>query len=63
MGALQLQGADRGVLITRGDFSKPAIDIASRAKSVIVLIDGAEMARLMVEFEVGVEHRAMKVRH
>lgn len=61
MGALQLHHADRGVLMTSGDFSKPAIDIAARAKGVIVLIDGAEMARLMVEFEVGAEHRAMKV--
>ena len=61
MGALQLQGADRGVLMTSGDFSKPAIESAARANGVIVLIDGAEMARLMVEFEVGAEHRAMKV--
>ena len=61
MGALQLHHADRGVLMTSGDFSKPAIDIAARAKGVIVLIDGPEMARLMVEFEVGAEHRAMKV--
>jgi restriction system protein len=61
MGALQLQGADRGVLMTSGDFSKPAIESAARAKGVIVLIDGTEMARLMVEFEVGAEHRAMKV--
>lgn len=61
MGALQLHHADRGVLMTSGDFSRPAIDIAARAKGVIVLIDGPEMARLMVEFEVGAEHRAMKV--
>lgn len=61
MGALQLHHADRGVLMTSGDFSKPAVDIAARAKGVIVLIDGAEMARLMVEFEVGADHRAMKV--
>jgi len=61
MGALQLHGADRGVLMTSGDFSKPAIETASRAKGVIVLIDGGEMARLMVEFGVGAEHRAIKV--
>ncbi len=61
MGALQLHGADRGVLMTSGDFSKPAIETAARAKGVIVLLDGSEMARLMVEFEVGAEHRAMKI--
>ena len=60
MGALQLPGADPDALMTSGDFSKPAIDITARAKGVIVLIDGPEMARLMVEFEVGAEHRAMK---
>jgi len=61
MGALQLHGADRGVLMTSGDFSKPAIETATRAKGVIVLVDGGEMARLMVEFGVGVEHRAIKI--
>jgi restriction system protein len=61
MGALQLPGADRGVLMTSGDFSKPAIDIAAKAKNVIVLIDDAEMARLIVKFEVGAERWAMKV--
>jgi restriction system protein len=61
VGALQLQGADRGVLMTSGEFSKPAIETAKQAKGVIVLIDGAKMASLMVEFEVGAEHRAMKV--
>jgi hypothetical protein len=60
-GALQLTGADPGVLTTRGDFSKSAIDIAAKAKSVIVLINDAEMARLIVKFEVGAKHWAMKV--
>ena len=61
MGALQLQGADRGVFMTSGEFSKPAIEAAARAKGVIVLIDGCEMARLMVDHEVGVEHRQIQI--
>ena len=61
MGALQLQGADRGVFMTSGEFSKPAIDAAAKAKGVIVLIDGCEMARLMVDHEVGVEHRQIQI--
>lgn len=61
MGALQLQGADRGVIITSGEFSKPARDAAGRAKGTIVLVDGKMLTRLMVEHEVGVTHKALRV--
>lgn len=61
VGALSLQGADRGVFMTSGEFSKPAVDTAAKAKGTIVLIDGNEMARLMVNLGVGVEHRQIKI--
>lgn len=61
MGALQLQGADRGVIITSGEFSRPARDTALRAKGTIVLVDGKMLTRLMVEHEVGVTHKALRV--
>lgn len=59
VGALQLHGANKGVLITSGRFSQPAIDSASRAN--IVLIDGDELAKLMIENEVGVSVRSIKI--
>jgi restriction system protein len=61
MGVLQLQGADRGVIITSGEFSKAARDAAGRAKGTIVLVDGKMLTRLMVEHEVGVTHKALRV--
>jgi restriction system protein len=38
MGALQLRGAERGVLITSGSISGPAYDAASQAKGAVVLL-------------------------
>jgi restriction system protein len=61
VGALQLQGADRGVFITSSEFTKQAIDAAGKAKGTIVLIDGIAMAKLMVEHGVCVEHHQISV--
>lgn len=61
MGALQLQGADRGVFITSSDFSKPARDAAAKAKGTIVLVDGEKLAMLMIEHGVGVTHKPLRV--
>ena len=61
MGALQLKGADKGVLITSGSISRPAQEAAGHAKGHVVLIDGARLATLMIENGVGVSNRTMKV--
>jgi restriction system protein len=61
MGALQLQGADRGVLITSGSISRPAIQAAGHAKGSVVLVDGPRLANLMIEHGVGVGTKPLKI--
>jgi restriction system protein len=53
-GALQGQRARKGVFITTSEFSREAGDYVSRIDSKIVLIDGIALARLMIDFGVGV---------
>jgi restriction system protein len=55
IGALVGQKAEKGVLITTSTFTPAALDIAARSGSLrLVLIDGEELTRLMVRFNVGV---------
>jgi len=61
MGALQLQGASKGVLITSGTVSGPAWDAAKQAKGSVVVIDGARLANLMIDHGVGVSNQVLKV--
>jgi restriction system protein len=53
-GALQGHRARKGVFITTSTFSSEAIDFASRIDNKIVLIDGATLARYMIDHNVGV---------
>lgn len=53
-GALQGQRARKGVFITTSGFSKEAEEYASMIESKIILIDGARLASLMIEHDVGV---------
>lgn len=61
MGALQLQGADKGVLITCGDVSRPAREAAKQARGSVVLIDGEELASLMIDHGVGVASESLRI--
>ncbi|MDH1261347.1 restriction endonuclease [Pseudomonas sp. GD03944] len=54
IGALTRQRARKGVFITTSDFSPGARDAALSLDIKVVLIDGAELARLMVEYNLGV---------
>ena len=55
VGALKGQGANKGVFITTSTFSSEAVNYASKIDSPkIVLIDGAEFAQLMIEYDLGV---------
>jgi restriction system protein len=54
-GALQGAQASRGVFITTSQFSRDAVEFADRVPQRIILIDGPELARLMVEHGVGVQ--------
>jgi len=53
-GSLEGQRARRGVLITTSRFSQDAIDYVSRIEKRIVLIDGYQLAQLMIDHGVGV---------
>jgi len=53
-GALQGRRARKGVFITTSSFSQGARDYTSSIDSRIVLIDGQEMAELMIDYGVGV---------
>lgn len=53
VGALQGKKARKGIFITTSDFSKHARDYASAIESSVVLIDGDELAGLMIDYNVG----------
>jgi restriction system protein len=55
-GALQGFRARKGIFITTSDFSREAVDYASRIESRIVLIDGEMLWNLMIDFEIGVSN-------
>ena len=55
IGALQLKGARKGILITTSDFTKEAIEAVSYSTTVsIVLINGLKLVDLMYEHNIGV---------
>lgn len=54
-GALDARGAQKGVFITTSSFTPAAIEAARTSRSYkIVLIDGARLAELMIEHDLGV---------
>ena len=53
-GALQGQRAKKGIFITTSDFSKEAAEYAARIESKIILIDGEQLAQLMIDYNIGV---------
>lgn len=53
-GALQGHRAHKGVFITTSSFSSDALEFALRIDSKIVLIDGAALAKHMIDYNVGV---------
>ena len=59
-GALAGQRANKGVFITTSAFTQQALDFA-RSVERVVLVDGERLANLMMEHEVGVTLRPMKV--
>jgi restriction system protein len=60
-GALAQRRAHHGVMITTSTFSKAAIGFAEQVSDKIVLVDGAMLARHMIEHGVGVSHRELRV--
>ena len=53
-GALQGKRARKGVFITTSSFSAEALQYAASIDTRIILVDGTELARLMIAHGVGV---------
>jgi len=54
VGALQGQRARKGVFMTTSSFSTEAVDYVSRIDTRVVLLDGRQITRLMIDHGVGV---------
>lgn len=61
VGALQGQRAKKGVFITTSTYSAEAVDYAGRIDTKVVLVDGKQLAGLMIDCDVGVSPAASYV--
>lgn len=53
VGALAGQGAKKGIFITTSSFTKEALDYTPKNETKIVLIDGEQLAQLMIDYSIG----------
>lgn len=62
VGSLVGLGASRGVFFTTSTFSRGAVEYAANLRQRVILIDGAGLTSLMIEYGVGTrEYRTLKV--
>ena len=54
VGALDGEGVQKGIFITTSNFNPGAKNFAERSSKRIILIDGNQLAQLMIEHNVGV---------
>jgi len=54
VGALAGQGAKKGIFITASSFTKEALAYTPKNETKIILIDGPQLAQLMIEYNLGV---------
>jgi restriction system protein len=54
VGALHGKKAKKGIFMTTSTFSKSAVEYAAGLDTKVILIDGAQLAELMFDYEVGV---------
>jgi restriction system protein len=57
VGALAGQGAKKGIFITASAFTKDALDYTPKNETKIILIDGIQLAELLIEYNVGVSNQ------
>lgn len=55
VGALSAKKSNKGIFITTSDFTKEAKEYASNLSHTIILINGKELTKLMIEYNVGVQ--------
>jgi len=62
IGALHLKGANKGVFITTSRFTSGAAKAADEVRALSLrLVDGVELARLMISYQVGVRHESIAI--
>lgn len=54
VGALAGQKANKGVFITTSNFSKEAKDYVQNIQQKVILLDGQQLAQLMIDYDIGV---------
>jgi restriction system protein len=59
VGALAGQGAKKGIFITASAFTKEALEYTPKNETKIILIDGIQLAELLIEYNVGVSNQQM----
>ena len=59
VGALAGQGAKKGIFITASTFTKDALEYTPKNETKIILIDGIQLAELLIEYNVGVSNQQM----
>jgi restriction system protein len=60
-GALAGRRATKGVMITTAGYTPQAQEFAESASDKIVLVDGARLTQLMIDYRVGVSHKAVQI--
>lgn len=55
VGALDLNGVNKGVFITTSKFPKNSDDLVSRSHKSIKLVDGKYLVQLMIDYNLGVD--------
>lgn len=53
VGALAGQGAKKGIFITTSNFTKEALEYTPKNETKIVLLDGEQIAQLMIDYNIG----------
>ena len=53
VGALAGQGAKKGIFITTSNFTREAMEYTPKNETKIVLIDGDQLAQLMIDYNIG----------
>lgn len=54
VGALAGQGAKKGIFITASSFTREALEYTPKNETKIIMIDGNQLANLMIEYNLGV---------
>lgn len=54
VGALAGQGAKKGIFITTSYFSKEALEYTPKNETKIVLVDGEQLAKYMIDYDLAV---------